>query len=415
MRDKILVHICCAPDAIYFLKRLREDFPEAEIIGYFYDPNIHPYEEYKLRYLETERTCRELGIKLIEGEYDVENWLERVKGYENEPERGKRCEICFDYRLERSAEVAKELGCNYLTTTLLMSPKKSIPQLKRAGKRATDGTGITFLALDYRKGGGTQEMFSLSKERDIYQQDYCGCIYGLFKQKEFPIQWDLVSVKGRAPGSKEERIFFKEARILAESLGFPVKEYEFPFLNWKLLEGKIEVDKEVIPSFVMPYSQSIRGVAKGRVERVVGDTLFLNKQNVKIILSEEFRAFPLERITGLTNPTFVVPKQFKDKLLNGKVTATLRTEFLPEKSEVMLIGYESGKKYLGIPADTLQDLRGISLKRLEEILKEKERIIKEGEITIVLLGAESYGRAGSNFVKEYLNREIEELVDWQSL
>ncbi len=415
MKDKILVHICCAPDAIYFLKRLREDFPEAEIIGYFYDPNIHPYEEYKLRYIETERTCRELGIKLIEGEYDVENWLERVKGYEEEPERGKRCEICFDYRLERSAKVAKELGCNYLTTTLLMSPKKSIPQLKRAGERATNGTGITFLALDYRKGGGTQEMFKLSKERDIYQQDYCGCIYGLFKQKEIPIPWDLVSVKGRAPGSKEERIFFKEARILAESLGFPVKEYEFPFLSWKLLEGKIEVDKEVIPSFVVPYSQSIRGVAKGRVERVVGDTLFLNKQNVKIILSEDFKAFPLERITGLSNPTFVVPKQFKEKLLNGKVVATLRTEFLPEKSEVMLIGREDGKKYLGIPADTLQDLRGISLKRLESILKEKEREIKEGELTVVLLGAESYGRVGSNFVRDHLGRDVDKFIDWQSL
>lgn len=415
MKDKILVHVCCAPDAIYFLKKLREDFPEAEIIGYFYDPNIHPYEEYKLRYLETERVCKELGIKLIEEEYDLENWLERVKGYENEPERGKRCEICFDYRLERSAQVAKELGCNYLTTTLLMSPKKSIPQLKKAGESATEGTGITFLALDYRKGGGTQEMFKLSKERDLYQQDYCGCIYGLFKQKETPIQWDLVSIKGRAPGSKEERIFFKEARILAESLGFPVKEYEFPFLNWKLLEGKIEVDGEVIPSFVVPYSQSIRGVAKGVVEKVVGNTLFVNKQNLKVILSEDFKAFPLERITGLSNPTFVVPKQFKEKLLSGKVAATLRTEFLPEKSEVMLIGKEEGKRLLGIPADTLQDLRGISLKQLEELLREKEREIKEGELTVVLLGAESYGRVGSNFVREYLDREVDEFIDWQDL
>ena len=415
MKDKILVHVCCAPDAIYFLKKLREDFPEAEIIGYFYDPNIHPYEEYKLRYLETERICRELGIKLIEGEYDVENWLERVKGYENEPERGKRCEICFDYRLQRSAQVAKELGCNYLTTTLLMSPKKSIPQLKKAGESATKGAGITFLALDYRKGGGTQEMFKLSKERDLYQQDYCGCIYGLFKQKETPIQWDLVSVKGRAPGSKEERIFFKEARILAESLGLPVKEYEFPFLNWKLLEGKIEVDGEVIPSFVVPYSQSIRGVAKGVVEKVVGNTLFINKQNIKVILSEDFKAFPLERITGLTNPTFVVPKRFKEKLLSGKVAATLRTEFLPEKSEVMLIGKEEGKKLLGIPADTLQDLRGISLKQLEELLREKEKEIKEGELTVVILGAESYGKVGSNFVREYLGRELDEFVDWQGL
>lgn len=415
MKDKILVHICCAPDAVYFLKKLREDYPEAEIVGYFYDPNIHPYEEYKLRYLETERTCRELGIKLIEGEYDIENWLNKVKGYEDEPERGKRCEICFDYRLERSVEVAQKLGCNYLTTTLLMSPKKSIPQLKKAGERAVNGKGIKFLAPDYRKGGGTQEMFKLSKEMDIYQQDYCGCIYGLFKQKSLPIQWDLVSVKGRAPGSKEEKIFFKEVRLLAESLGFFVKEYEFPFLNWKLLEGKLEVNKEIVPSFILPYSQSIRGVAKGNIDRQIGNKLFLNKQGVKIILAKEFKAQPLERITGLSNPTFIVPEEYKEKLLNGKIVATLKTEFLPEKSEVMFIGSLDGERYLGIPADTLQDLKGITLEQLKEILKSKEKEIKEGKLTIVLLGAESYGRVGSNFVREYFGRNIDEFFDWQEL
>jgi len=81
----------------------------------------------------------------------------------------------------------------------------------------------------------------------------------------------------------------------------------------------------------------------------------------------------------------------------------------------MLIGKEEGKKLLGIPADTLQDLRGISLKQLEELLREKEREIKEGELTVVILGAESYGRVGSNFVREYLGRELDEFIDWQGL
>lgn len=415
MKDKILVHICCAPDAVYFLRKLRKDFPNTEIIGYFYDPNIHPYEEYRLRYLETERTCRELGIKLLEGEYDLESWLDRVKGLEEEPERGKRCEICFDYRLERSVKIAKELGCNYLTTTLLMSPKKSIPQLKRAGENATKGKGIKFLALDYRKGGGTQEMFKLSKEKDIYQQDYCGCIYGLFKQKEGEVYWDLVSIKGRTPGSKEERIFFKEVRLLAESMGLPVREFEFPFLGWKLLEGKVEVNGEVVPSFVMPYSQSIRGIAKGRVEKVLGNTFFLNKQNVRIILSERFMASPLKDFTGLTHPTFIVPADYGEKLIEGKIAATLRTEFLPERSEVMVIGKEEAPRYVGIPADTLQDLRGVSLQQVEEILKDREKDIRNGRVSIILLGAESYGRVGSKFVREYLGRGIDEFIDWQSL
>jgi predicted adenine nucleotide alpha hydrolase (AANH) superfamily ATPase len=104
---KILVHVCCAPDAVYFLKRLREDFPQAEICAFFYDPNIHPYEEYRLRLLETERTCHHLGITLYEGEYDLESWMNAVKGLEEEPERGKRCEVCFDYRLQAVCKVCQ--------------------------------------------------------------------------------------------------------------------------------------------------------------------------------------------------------------------------------------------------------------------------------------------------------------------
>ena len=412
MKSKILVHICCAPDAIYFLKKLREDFPESEIIGYFYDPNIHPYEEYRLRYLETERICKELGIKLIEGEYDFKNWLERVKGYEEEPERGKRCQICFDYRLEKSAKVAKELGCNALTTTLLMSPKKSIPQLKKAGEEATKGTGIQFLAPDYRKGGGTQEMFRLSKEKEVYQQDYCGCIYGLFKQKNGEIFWDLVGFAGRRPGSKEERNFIKEIRILAQELGLPTKEYEFPFLNWKVIKGKIEVDGEVIPSYVYPYSQSIRGVVKGKVEHVQGDKLFLNKQFVKIILKEPCGDIPLLENTPLSNPTFVVPYAYRENILKGKVKAELQTEFIPEKSSVLFVGSVNAKELLGVPADTLQDGRGVSKEEIVELLKSNlEEILKE-EVGVVLLGAESL-RGGSSFVKDFLGRKVKLYLEWK--
>ncbi|GAB6066198.1 epoxyqueuosine reductase QueH [Aquifex pyrophilus] len=412
MRSKILVHICCAPDAIYFIKKLREEFPESEIIGYFYDPNIHPYEEYKLRYIETERICRELGIKLIEGEYDVEEWLEKVKGYEDEPERGKRCTICFDHRLTRSVKVAQELGCEYLTTTLLMSPKKSIPQLKRAGEEATKGTNVKFLALDYRKGGGTQEMFRLSKERDIYQQDYCGCIYGLFKQKDTPVQWDLVSFRGRRPGSKEERLFIKEIRLEAETLGLPVREYEFPFLNWKVLEGKIEVNKEVIPSYVLPYSAPIRGIAKGRVEHVNGDKLFLNKQNVRIILKKPFGDLPLREATTLVNPTFIVPYEYKKKLLSEKITATLKTEFMPEKSEVLIIGNPEAEELLGIPADTLQDGRGVEKDKVLGFIEENLERIKKRSLAVALLGAESLGRSGSRFIRDYLGRDVELILEW---
>ncbi|NPA82006.1 MAG: epoxyqueuosine reductase QueH, partial [Epsilonproteobacteria bacterium] len=129
----MLVHICCSVDSHFFLQKLREKFPNEKLIGFFYDPNIHPYSEYKLRLLDVKRSCEILDIPLIEGEYDFESWLEAVRGYENEPEKGRRCEVCFDRRLEVTALKAKELNENKITTTLLTSPKKSKEQLKKAG------------------------------------------------------------------------------------------------------------------------------------------------------------------------------------------------------------------------------------------------------------------------------------------
>ncbi len=411
---RILVHICCAPDAVYFLKRLREDFPDEEIIGFFYDPNIHPYEEYRLRYQETERTCRQLGIKLIEGEYDLERWLESVKGLEDEPERGKRCSVCFDFRLERSARVARELGCDAMTTTLLMSPKKSIPQLKESGEKVAKAYGIKFLTLDYRKGGGTQEMFRLSRELELYQQDYCGCIYGLFKQKEGEIFWDLVSFKGRRPGSKEETLFIKEIRTLAESMNLPVKEFEFPFLSWKVLEGGVWVNKEPVPSIVVPFSQSVRGRVRADVERVSGNTLYLNKQFVRLILVRDLKDRPLEEITGVTSPTFLVPEEMKERLLKNRVEITLRTEFLQERSGVLLIGKEEAERLIGIPADTLQDGRGFRKDEAVAMIEESLKDIGEGKKALVFLGAQSLGRPGQRFFEEVTGRRIDEVLDYPS-
>ncbi|MDQ7082211.1 MAG: epoxyqueuosine reductase QueH [Aquificota bacterium] len=104
-----------------------------------------------------------------------------------------------------------------MTTTLLMSPKKSFHQLSESGKRVSQRYGVSFLPLNYRKGGGTQEMFRLTKEKEIYQQDYCGCIYGLFKQKGEDSLWDLTHFGRRRPGSKEETLFIKSDKDLMES------------------------------------------------------------------------------------------------------------------------------------------------------------------------------------------------------
>jgi len=131
----VLVHICCAVDSHYFLNRLRKDFPNEKLVGYFYDPNIHPYSEYKLRLLEVKRSCKKLRVELIEGEYDFDSWLKAVEGLELEPEKGKRCNVCFDYRFRESAKMCAKLGLKRFTSTLLTSPKKSISQLRNEGEK----------------------------------------------------------------------------------------------------------------------------------------------------------------------------------------------------------------------------------------------------------------------------------------
>ncbi len=412
---KVVVHICCAPDAVYFLKKLREDYPQAQLIGFFYDPNIHPYEEYRLRLLETKRACKELGIELHEGEYDVENWLSAVKGYEEEPERGKRCGICFDYRLLRSLEFAKGLGVTHLTTTLLMSPKKEFSMLKESGQKVCQGSGVEFLALDYRKGGGTQEMFRLSRELELYHQDYCGCIYGLFKQKKGDVQWDLVSFGGRRPGSKEELSFIKEARLFAEQeLGLSCKEWEFNFLNWKLLHGRLEVAGETVPSFVRAYSSSIRGLLKADPVEKVGRCIYYNKGGLRVLLTDGLRDEPLEFPENLCSPAFLVPKEYEELLLKNRACAVLQTEISPDKSLILLIGSQEAEEILHLPADTLQDHTGISIEWLRKLLEKDRDKIVLGKKAYLLAGASSLGNPGVRYFEERTGKRAISLLCNQS-
>ncbi|MEA1880621.1 MAG: epoxyqueuosine reductase QueH, partial [Campylobacterota bacterium] len=150
----MLVHICCSVDSHYFLQKLQEEYPEEKLTGFFYDPNIHPYSEYYLRFLDVKRSCKMLNIDLIEGEYDVDKWLQVVKGFEDEPEKGERCGLCFDRRFEVSAKMAAEMGESSFTSTLLTSPKKSLKQLQLSGDALANKEGIAFIAPDYRKASG---------------------------------------------------------------------------------------------------------------------------------------------------------------------------------------------------------------------------------------------------------------------
>ncbi len=288
----MLVHICCSVDSHFFLQKLKEIYPDEKLIGFFYDPNIHPYSEYYLRLLDVKRSCEMLSVELIEGEYDYISWMNTVRGYEDEPEKGERCTICFDKRVKESMKKALEIGETKVTTTLLTSPKKSIEQLRDVGERLAKRYGVEFVCLDFRVGGGTQEQFSLSRRDKLYRQDYCGCIYALSKQRDIQkkIAQELFeSINAQVmPNSLEERRVLYEKRYGLEKIG---KKYEIVkerFLNYRLLRAYMRVDKKVIPSYFLSYSQLKRKKAKLKIEKNVNDIHYSNREEVKILTLEKF-------------------------------------------------------------------------------------------------------------------------------
>ena len=239
------------------MKRLKEEYPDEEIIGYFYDPNIHPYSEFKLRSLDTKRICEKLGIEYVEGEYDYLRWYQKTKGLENEPEKGSRCSVCFDLSLEEAARFAKERGHDKVTTSLLMSPMKSHEQLKAIGNVIKRKYGVEFVNVDYRKKGGTQAQQQYARENQMYRQDYCGCIYGIWQQKAHQeIIDELISPWPFAvlPSSIEEKLEFYKKRLELEDKGIKYKIIKENFLNYRLLNAKVEVKKKVVPSYTLFYS-----------------------------------------------------------------------------------------------------------------------------------------------------------------
>ena len=176
--DKLLLHSCCAPCAGEVMEAVAASGIEATV--YFYNPNIHPIEEYTIRKDENKRFCDQLGFKFIDADYDKENWFERIKGLEDEPERGQRCTKCFDMRFERSALYAHENDFPIFATTLGISRWKDLNQVNNSGLRAAKRyKDLIFWDFNWRKRGGSSRMIEISKQEEFYQQEYCGCVYSL--------------------------------------------------------------------------------------------------------------------------------------------------------------------------------------------------------------------------------------------
>ncbi len=175
---KVLLHSCCAPCSGEVMEAIRASGIEYTI--FFYNPNIHPREEYELRKSENIRFAEKHGVPFVDADYDTDNWFERAKGLEWEPERGARCTMCFDMRFERTALYAHEHGFHVITSCLGISRWKNMEQINESGVRAASRyPGMSYWTYNWRKKGGAARMIEISKRENFYQQEYCGCIYSL--------------------------------------------------------------------------------------------------------------------------------------------------------------------------------------------------------------------------------------------
>ncbi|MBP5298812.1 MAG: epoxyqueuosine reductase QueH [Lachnospiraceae bacterium] len=177
---RVLIHACCAPCSSYCLLYLRPFF---RVTVYYYNPNITEHPEYLKRVEEEKRLIAEYNklndgafpIEYIDGNYEPEAFFEAVKGLEKEPEGGERCKKCFYLRLKSAGEVAKERDFDYFATTLTLSPLKNTNTLNIIGEQVAKEVGIDWLPSDFKKKDGYKRSIELSKEYDLYRQDFCGC------------------------------------------------------------------------------------------------------------------------------------------------------------------------------------------------------------------------------------------------
>ena len=182
---KILLHSCCAPCSSQVITLLTEYF---DITILYYNPNIYPKDEYIKRKEEQIKLINEIEhknkIDIIDCDYENKIYENTIKGLENEPEGGKRCQQCFILRLEKTAQIAKKLNYNYFSTTLTVSPHKNSTIINNIGYELEKKYNIKWLPSDYKKEEGYKKSIELSKKYNLYRQDYCGCKYSIRKETQ---------------------------------------------------------------------------------------------------------------------------------------------------------------------------------------------------------------------------------------
>lgn len=184
----LLLHSCCAPCSSYVLETLAENF---KITVFYYNPNIYPEEEYWHRVEEQKEFIKKLSTKypisFVEGAYEKDRFYQTVKGMEHIPEGGERCFACYHLRLKEAVRIAQEGNFDYVTTTLTISPLKNAEKLNEIGEDLARRAGIQWLPSDFKKKNGYKRSIELSREYNMYRQDYCGCVYS-FRERNKRIQ-----------------------------------------------------------------------------------------------------------------------------------------------------------------------------------------------------------------------------------
>lgn len=188
--NKVLLHACCAICSGHPIQHLRE--LGYEPIAYFFNPNIHPESEYLKRLDAQKKLCASLNCELIVEDYKPNLYKEVMEGFEEHAEGSERCERCFQLRLLKTIQKAQELGINHYTTSISISPHKNFNIVKKVGGIFSNYFKINFMDIDFKKQDGFLKTTELSKELDLYRQNYCGCensMQRLSKKEEETIDW----------------------------------------------------------------------------------------------------------------------------------------------------------------------------------------------------------------------------------
>lgn len=171
---KLLLHICCANCGTIPIELLKDEF---DLTLFWFNPNIHPLEEYQERLADVRKLSQIYNLRLIEGPYSDKEWFSLVKGLESEPEGGKRCDICFEMRLLKTAQQAKKDGFPWIATTLTIGPQKRAETINRIGQKIANQYQLNFYQADFKKKDGFKKSVILSKKYNFHRQNYCGCVY----------------------------------------------------------------------------------------------------------------------------------------------------------------------------------------------------------------------------------------------